>query len=53
MNKTLIYIGATVGGLVGSWLGSLLDHSLLGIWGILLGAVGGIAGIYVSYKLQQ
>jgi hypothetical protein len=53
MNKTVIYIGATVGGLAGGWIGSLFDHSLLGLWGILLGMVGGIAGIWAAVKLQQ
>ncbi len=53
MNKSLIYVGAGVGGLVGGWLGSLLDHSLFGVWGVLLSAVGGIAGIYAAYKIQQ
>lgn len=54
MNKSVIYIGATVGGLVGGWLGSMLDHgNLLGLWGIVFGAVGGLAGIYAAYKIQQ
>jgi len=51
--KMLIWIGAGVGGAVGGWLGSLLDGNMLGIWSILLSTIGGIAGIYAAYKLNQ
>lgn len=50
-NKILIYIGLTIGGLIGGWLGSLIDHNLLGLWSLLLGGVGGLAGIWVTWKL--
>lgn len=54
MNKTVIYIGAGIGGAAGSYLGSLLDHgNMLGVWSILIGLVGGIAGIWAAVKLQQ
>ena len=49
--KTLIYIGLTVGGLIGGWLGSMMDHgNPFGAWGIILGTVGGLAGICAGYK---
>lgn len=52
--KHLLYIGAAVGGLVGGWLGGLLDHgNFLGLWGILLSGAGGLAGIYLTYKLTD
>jgi len=53
MSKTLIYIGAAIGGALGGWLGSLIDHSIFGLWGILLSGIGGLAGIYAAYKIQQ
>ena len=54
MSKTLIYFGASVGGVIGGYLGSLLDHgSMFGWWSIVLSTVGGIGGIYVTYKIQQ
>ena len=52
--KHFVYIGATVGGVAGGWLGGLLDHgNFLGVWGILLSGVGGIVGIVVAYKLTR
>ncbi len=49
--KTLIYIALTVGGLLGGWLGSLLDDgNPFGAWGIILGTLGGLAGIWAGYK---
>ena len=53
MNKSVIWIGATVGGAIGSVVGSRIDHSPLGLFGIVLGGVGGLVGIYIAYKIQQ
>ena len=52
--KLLIWIGITVGGGIGAWLGSMLDKgNFLGLWGILLGGVGSLAGIWAGYKLGK
>jgi hypothetical protein len=52
--KTLIYIGIAVGGLIGGYLGSLMDHgNPFGAWGIILSTIGGFAGIWAGYKLGQ
>ncbi|HEX3568700.1 MAG TPA: hypothetical protein VHT70_03440 [Candidatus Saccharimonadales bacterium] len=51
--KAAIWIGATIGGLLGGWLGSLIDHSALGLWGLLFGTVGGIIGIWAGYKIGK
>ena len=53
MNKSLVYIGAGIGGTIGGFIGSAIDHSLLGLWGIILSGVGGILGIWAAYKIQQ
>ncbi len=49
--KKMVFIGLTVGGTVGGYTGSLLDHTGIGLWSILLSTIGGIAGIWVGYKL--
>jgi len=51
--KLFIWIGLTLGGILGGWLGSLLDHSGIGIWSILLSGVGSIVGIWAAYKIYQ
>jgi hypothetical protein len=52
--KMLIWVGITVGGLIGGWLGGVLDHgNMLGAWSILLGGVGSIAGLWAGYKIGQ
>ncbi len=54
MDKKVIYIGASIFGALGSYLGSLIDGgNLLGIWSILGGLVGGMLGIYLAFKFQQ
>lgn len=51
--KTLIYIGITVGGLLGGWIGGMLDGgNMFGAWSIILGAVGSLAGIWAGYKIS-
>lgn len=52
--KTYVWIGVIVGGMIGSGVGSLLDHgNMLGLWSILLGGIGSIAGIWAAYKLSN
>ena len=54
MNKSVIYMGATVGGIAGGFLGGLMDHgNPFGLWGILFSLIGGIAGIWGAVKIQQ
>lgn len=52
--KAMIWIGITVGGLVGGWAGSLLDNgNMLGLWGILLGVVGSLVGIWAALRFSD
>ena len=50
----MIWIGITVGGLVGSWLGALVDgNNYLGGWSILLGGVGSLLGLWAGFKIGK
>lgn len=52
--KLMIWVGITIGGLIGSWLGALMDGgNYLGGWSLLFGAVGSLAGVWVGYKIGQ
>jgi len=49
MDKLLIAVGMTLGGLFGSWIGSYEGE----MTGILLSAVFGILGIFFGWKLSK
>lgn len=52
--KTFIYIGMTIGGAVGSYLPMLWgDSSMFSFTSIILGMFGGMAGIWLGYKLSK
>ena len=52
--KTMIFLGVTIFGTVGGWLGALMDHgNWFGGWSILLSTVGSIFGVWVGYKVAQ
>jgi hypothetical protein len=52
--KLFIFLGVTIGGILGGWLGSMLDHGNgLGGWSILLSTIGSFAGIWVGYKAAR
>ncbi|HEY8073817.1 MAG TPA: hypothetical protein VIF62_06905 [Labilithrix sp.] len=53
MTKTFIWLGLLVGSTVGGFVPMLWGGDLLSAAGILLSAVGGIAGIFAGYKLAQ
>lgn len=49
--KSYIWLGLGIGGTMGGFLGYLLDHNNpLGLWSILLGSLGSLAGIWLSYR---
>jgi hypothetical protein len=52
--KLLIWIGITVGGGLGGWLGAAIDHgNWFGAASILLGGVGSIVGIWAGFKINK
>lgn len=52
--KLMIFVGLTVGGAIGGWLGASLNHgNWFGGWSILLSTLGALAGIWASYRVGQ
>lgn len=50
----MIWIGITVGGGIGSWLGAAMSHgNWMSAGSILLGGVGSIAGLWAAYKFSK
>jgi hypothetical protein len=51
--KMMISIGIFAGGLLGGWLGSLLDGGFGG-WSILIGGlIGPMIGLWAGYKVGK
>jgi hypothetical protein len=54
MNKGMLYLWITIGGIVGSYLPVILFHvSGLSAISIVGGVIGGLAGIWVAIKLDD
>jgi hypothetical protein len=53
MNKNIIMLGAIFGSLIGSYLPSLFGAGMLSMTSIIGGFVGGILGIWVTYRMLQ
>jgi hypothetical protein len=54
MNKKLLLLMATIGGIVGSYIPVLFgDNELLDGWSILAGMIGGLLGIWVGVWLSK
>ena len=53
MEKKMIWLGLFVGSFVGSYLPTLWGADIFSLWSIILGTVGGLAGIWLGYKLSQ
>ena len=51
MNKLCIFIGTTIGGYLGWWLGATLCWDFF--TNFMLSGVGSLAGVYVSTKLAR
>lgn len=52
--KLMIFIGITVGGGVGAWIGALMSHNnYFSAASILLSGVGSLIGIWAGYQAGQ
>lgn len=52
-SKTLIWIGAAVGGTVGGYIPALWGAGLFSVSSILLSGAGAIAGIWLGFKISR
>jgi len=52
-SKSLIWLGLFIGSSVGSFLPILWGGSLFSFSSIILSALGGIAGIYIFFKISR
>ena len=54
MAKLLIYIGITIGGIVGAYVPVWILHvDTFSLWSIIFGAVGSFIGLWLGYKAYQ
>lgn len=53
MNKMIMYLLVAIGGTIGAYLPSLFGVDGFSIWAIIGSTIGGLAGIYVAYKISQ
>lgn len=51
--KKVVMLGMIVGSTVGSYVPVLLGAGMLSFWSLIAGGVGGIAGIWLAYRLAQ
>lgn len=52
-SKKMIWLGLMLGSFVGSYIPNLWGAGILSFSGILFSAIGGIAGIYIGFKISQ
>ncbi len=52
-SKSLIWIGMVVGSAIGGYIPLLWGGSLLSMSSIFLTAIGGLAGIYLGFRIAN
>ncbi len=51
--KKLIWLGMFIGSTIGGMLPSMWGDDMLSVTGVLLSAVGGLAGIWAGYRVSR
>ncbi len=49
----IIWFAVILGSTLGSYLPALFGAGWLSLWSIVLGTVGGLAGLWVGYKVTR
>ena len=52
-SKALVWIGATIGSVVGGFIPSLWGAGIFSLAPLIFGSVGAIIGIYLGYKISN
>jgi len=53
MSRKAIWLGVLIGSALGGCLPSLWHAGPFSMWSILLSAVGGLAGIWLAYRMTR
>jgi predicted MFS family arabinose efflux permease len=53
MSRKSVYVGMTVGSTIGGFVPALWHASLFSMSAIVMSMVGGIAGIWIAYRLGR
>ena len=53
MSKKAIWIGVMVGSTVGGCVPSLWHASMFSMWGVVFSTLGGLAGIWLAWRLMH
>jgi len=51
----MIFLGVTIGAIIGGWLGAVLldGGNWFGGWSVLLSGVGSFVGLWAGYRVGQ
>ncbi len=52
-SKALVWIGMTVGSLIGSLIPDLWGTDMFSLSSLIFGSIGAIVGIYIGFKLSN
>lgn len=53
MSKSTVWVGMTVGSVIGGYIPTLWGDSFISFTSVILTAIGGIIGIYLGFKLSE
>jgi hypothetical protein len=53
MSRKAIWLGMIIGSTIGGCVPGLWHAGLFSIWSIVLSTVGGLAGIWVAYRMDR
>jgi hypothetical protein len=51
--KSLLYLGAAIGGTIGGFIPALWGAGTFSAWGVLFEGIGGLLGIWLMWKFTN